>query len=84
MDNSPARIIAGKENGGRLSTNCIIASSLLSFICCETSKVIVEESTASLQRVNTHLEMQDADPMHVAIPKGVLGSKTSRRGSRGL
>jgi hypothetical protein len=63
--------MAGKENGGRLSTNCSIASSLLSFSCCRTSRVIVEDSTARLQRENTHLEMHDEDPTHVAIPEGV-------------
>lgn len=72
---APARIMAGKENDGRFPANCSIASSLLSSGCCRASSVIVEDSTASLQRENTHLEMHDEDPTHVAIPKKGFGFK---------
>ena len=60
--------MAGNENGGRCCRNSSIASSWLPADSFGASKEIVDDNIAILQRENTHLATQEAEPTQVATP----------------
>ena len=68
--------MAGNEKGGKCCRNSSIASSWLLVESFGASKEIVDDNTAILQRENTHLETQEADPVQVATP--VMRQASSR------